>query len=114
MIDIESIGFRIKFHRLRNKLSQEELADLAHISRVHISYLERGQRVPSLDSFIRIANALNVSADELLANNLLAAGNATHAKDLDILLDCSFDEQQILLQSMYVLKKILRGYRISK
>ena len=38
MIDIESIGSRVKYHRLRNKISQEELAELAQVSRVHISY----------------------------------------------------------------------------
>ena len=47
MIDIESIGSRVKYHRLRNKISQEELAELAQVSRVHISYLERGERIPS-------------------------------------------------------------------
>lgn len=45
MIDIESIGSRVKYHRLRNKISQEELAELAQVSRVHISYLERGERI---------------------------------------------------------------------
>ena len=75
MIDIESIGSRVKYHRLRNKISQEELAELAQVSRVHISYLERGERIPSMESFINIANALNVSADELLANNLLVTGS---------------------------------------
>ena len=84
MIDIESIGSRVKFHRLRNKISQDELADLAHISRVRISYLERGERIPSLDSFINIANALNVSADELLADNLLVTGNNMNSEELEI------------------------------
>lgn len=114
MIDIESIGSRVKFHRLRNKISQDELADLAHISRVRISYLERGERIPSLDSFINIANALNVSADELLADNLLVTGNNMNSEELDILFDCSIDEQQILLRNMRALKGILRSYRISK
>ena len=59
MIDIESIGSRGKYHRIRNKLSQEELADLAKVSRVYISYLECGERIPSMESFINIANALN-------------------------------------------------------
>ena len=57
MIDIESIGSRVKYHRIRNKISQEELADLAQVSRVHISYLERGERIPSMESFINIAKA---------------------------------------------------------
>lgn len=114
MIDIENIGSRVKFHRLRNKISQEELAELAQISRVHISYLERGERIPSLSAFINIANALNVSADELLAGNLLVTSNNMNSEELDVLFDCTVDEQQILLQNMRALKDILRSYRISK
>ena len=114
MIDIESIGYRVKYHRLRNKISQEELADLAQVSRVHISYLERGERIPSMESFINIANALNVSADELLANNLLVTGHNMNGNELDILFDCSANERQILLQNMRSLKDTLRSYHISK
>ena len=114
MIDIESIGSRVKYHRIRNKLSQEELAYLAKVSRVYISYLERGERIPSMESFINIANALNVSADELLANNLLVAGNSINSSELDILFDCSANERQILLENMRTLKDILRSYYISK
>lgn len=114
MIDIQSIGSRVKYHRLQKKISQEELADLAQISRVHISYLERGERFPSLDSFINIANALNVSADELLADNLLVTSASLSPDGLDILLDCTADEQHILLSNLRDLKAILREYRISK
>lgn len=111
MIDIESIGSRVKYHRLRNKISQEELAELAQVSRVHISYLERGER---MESFINIANALNVSADELLANNLLVTGSNMNSEEQNILFDCSVNERQILLENMRKLKDILRSYHISK
>lgn len=110
MIDIESIGSRVKYHRLRNKISQEELAELAQVSRVHISYLERGERIPSMESFINIANALNVSADELLANNLLVTGSNMNSEEQNILFDCSVNERQILLENMRKLKDILRSY----
>lgn len=114
MIDIENIGSRVKYHRLRNKISQEELAELAQVSRVHISYLERGERIPSMESFINIANALNVSADELLANNLLVTGSNMNSEEQNILFDCSENERQILLENMRKLKDILRSYHISK
>ncbi|MFR3323457.1 MAG: helix-turn-helix domain-containing protein [Oscillospiraceae bacterium] len=114
MIDIESIGSRVKYHRLRNKISQEELAELAQVSRVHISYLERGERIPSMESFINIANALNVSADELLANNLLVTGSNMNSEEQNILFDCSVNERQILLENMRKLKDILRSYHISQ
>ena len=82
--------------------------------RVHISYLERGERIPSMESFINIANALNVSADELLANNLLVTGSNMNSEEQNILFDCSVNERQILLENMRKLKDILRSYHISK
>lgn len=114
MIDYKSLGSRVKYHRLRNKMSQEDLADRVQMSRVHISYLERGERVPSMESFVNLANALNVSADELLAGSLLITGGSMDDEGVAILDDCSSSERQILLQNMRALKNILRGYRITK
>lgn len=47
-------------------LSQKELATLVGMEPSMISHFEGGKREPSLENFIRIAKALNVSADMLL------------------------------------------------
>ena len=65
-IDYESIGKRIKHYRTQKKLSQEELGKAVFATPVHISYIETGARTPSLEILILIANALDVSADDLL------------------------------------------------
>ena len=114
MIDCKSIGARIRYHRTINKISQEELAFRTQMSRVHIGYIERGERAPSLESVINIANALNVSADELLLGNLLVAESRMSTEELDILNDCSTEECEILLKSMKGLKETIRAYRITK
>ena len=51
-------------------MKQEELAELAELSVNYISAIERGVKCPSLDAFVRIANALEVSSDELLRDSL--------------------------------------------
>ena len=114
VIDMKSIGARVKYYRLRNNLSQEELAEKVQISRVHIGNLERGEKLPSMEAFVNLANALNVSADELLADNLLITSSNVHSSGIDVLSDCSANEQKILLENMQALKEILRGYMISK
>lgn len=95
-------------------MSQEELAYRANISRVQIGRLERGERQPSLEALINIANALNVTADDLLAGNLLNSGSVHSEDQIAILTDCTKEETQILLQNMQSLKKIIRAYKISK
>jgi len=114
VIDCESIGARVKYHRVRVNMSQEELAYRANISRVQIGRLERGERQPSLEALINIANALNVTADDLLAGNLLNSGSVHSEDQIAILTDCTKEETQILLQNMQSLKKIIRAYKISK
>jgi transcriptional regulator with XRE-family HTH domain len=54
---------------LRDKkgLSQTDLADQSDVSRVMIGKYERGDAVPSLDAAKRIADALEVSLDYLVA-----------------------------------------------
>lgn len=65
-MDLSPIGSRIKAAREKKKITQEELAELLGMSTTHISVIERGVKPPKLETFIRIANVLEVSADYLL------------------------------------------------
>ena len=111
-MDCQSIGARVRHHRKKNGLSQEELAERAETSRVYISNIERGEAAPSLEVLLSIANALSVSADDLLAGNLLSANMGNTEEEMDILFDCSQEESRILLESMKAIKQVLRGYNI--
>jgi transcriptional regulator with XRE-family HTH domain len=53
--------------RKRADLSQDELSVRASVHRTEISQLERGLRVARIDTLIKLAVSLEVSADELLA-----------------------------------------------
>ena len=65
-MDLQAIGARIKAAREAKGMTQEDFAAALDMSRNHISVIERGQKVPKLDTFVAIANALDVSADNLL------------------------------------------------
>lgn len=47
-------------------LSQEEAGIRASLHRTEIGLLERGERVPRIDTAIKLAGAVNASVDELL------------------------------------------------
>jgi transcriptional regulator with XRE-family HTH domain len=53
--------------RKRADLSQDELSVRASVHRTEISQLERGLRIARIDTLIKLAVSLEVSADELLA-----------------------------------------------
>jgi transcriptional regulator with XRE-family HTH domain len=62
----QKIGSRIRDARVKNGMSQADLAVKANISLPHISDIELGKTNMMLSSFIRIAEALQVSTDSLL------------------------------------------------
>lgn len=69
-MDLKAIGSRIKAARETRQLTQEQLAEKAGLSTTHISVIERGVKGPSLETFVNLANALDVTADSLLLDVL--------------------------------------------
>ena len=65
-MDWSVVGKRIQAAREKAGYTQEELAAELDMSPTHISVLERGVKPPKLETFVRIANTLAVSADTLL------------------------------------------------
>ena len=52
--------------RRRSGLSQEDLGFAADLHRTEISQLERGLRVPRIDTLVKLAASLEVAPSELL------------------------------------------------
>jgi transcriptional regulator with XRE-family HTH domain len=61
-----SLRANLQALRELRKLTQSELGGRARIAAASISHFETGQRTPSLDSLVKLADALNVSVDALL------------------------------------------------
>lgn len=61
-------GLRIKEIRLKNHISQEGLALKADIDRTYIQSIESGKRNVSLVTIEKLANAFDISIDNLLKN----------------------------------------------
>ncbi len=67
---LDTIGKNIrKFHEIK-KLRQEDLAKKTDLTTNYISMIERGEKIPSLETFINILNSLGVSADMVLSDVL--------------------------------------------
>ena len=65
-----SVGNRIREVRKARGLTQEQLAEMANMSSAYLGEIERGKKVIGLDKFINIINALGLSADYVLCNEL--------------------------------------------
>lgn len=66
---VKDIGQRIADFRRVRGLSQEELAELATLSRISIARYEAGKIEPGAQALGRIADALEVTTDELLGRS---------------------------------------------
>lgn len=66
----KSFGKQLQKYRERAGYSQEYLAEKIECSSIFISYIERGVKSPSLDTLIKLSNALDVSIDLLLGKEL--------------------------------------------
>lgn len=64
------LGTRLRQARLQKGYTQQHLAEKAQISLVYLGEVERGKKMPSLSSFIHIVEALSISADYILRDEL--------------------------------------------
>lgn len=96
-INYKQIGIRIRQERIRNRLSQEQLAELANVSPQYISHIETGRKRASLEIIVYIVNALNISLDQLLADNLTASQYKYDAELYQIIKGCTNYERRVIL-----------------
>ena len=75
------IGKRIRFYRESKKWTQEKFAEKVGLSLTYIGMIERGDKIPKLETFIRIANILEVSADMILAD-VLTTGYSVKSSEM--------------------------------
>ena len=66
MLDAFTVGKVIQGCRENKGVSQEVLSGLAGIGRTHLSAIERGERRPTLETFFRISEALEIRPSDLL------------------------------------------------
>ena len=109
-----TLGIKIKRRRKAMKLSQGELADRVGINATHLSRLETGKYLPSVDVLKKVADVLDVSADYLLSDDDLEPAdvticNKTLAERLR-LLDSLDEADQVAL--VHVIDSMLTKHRL--
>jgi len=107
-LNYKKIGKKIKQARCRNNLTQMELADILDMSYSYISYIETGRRHMSLETFVMIANELNVTADFLLSSNIKKKPDDIREQIL-FFEECSTYEKNVILEAAKALKAILEA-----
>lgn len=94
-----TLGDRIKEVRKQQGFTQEQLAEQVDITLEYISQIERGLKVPSLQVFIKLVEALDVSADYLLRDTV-STRNLYGDKQLGSRLGRLTPKQRVALEAL--------------
>ena len=85
-------GEKIREARKRLGFSQEALANELGVSKVTVCWYENGDRIPSLEHFLKLSDILELSLDEIVGRevNVVASDEDTYSaklskKDLEII-----------------------------
>lgn len=91
-IDYKSIGRNIKEFRIKKGLTQVKLGEKSGVEPSNISHIERGATKVSLPTLVSIANALEVSLDEIVYESLIKNEHIIVNIINELLADCSASE----------------------
>lgn len=82
-MNYKNMGRNIAKMRIKNHLTQEQLAEKIDVSTVFISQIETAVRKPSLETIYKLSLALNTTIDTLIGNTSLQ----THYDEIAKLLE---------------------------
>ena len=107
-VDYKDMGKRIREIRESKHMTQAALSELAGIEPSNLSHIERAATKVSLPTLMNIANALEVSLDELVCGSLIKSEHIAVRQLNELLSDCTPDELQAVIEMVKVMKKIMR------
>lgn len=94
-----SIGTNIKIYRKKQNLTQKELATIVDVTDATINRYEQGQREPNIEMMNKIADALNVSVNDLISDSNTIDISSMSIEDLDFLYG---DNDLIALKNIFL------------
>ncbi len=72
-MDYVDLGKKVRARRMELNWTQERLAQEIGVSTSFIGHIERGSRKASIDTLVMLANAMEISTDEMLEGSLLVS-----------------------------------------
>lgn len=81
ILDSKCLGKKLKWYRAKAGWSLEDCSERIGISSRYLADIERGDKVPKLETFILILNTLAASADDVLQDSLVV-GHEPKSNDI--------------------------------
>lgn len=93
-----TIAERIRLYRQQKGFSQAELAEKSTVNNKSLSRYELGSSIPPADALKNIADALGISADSLLSDDVTTIKDVELFKKFEIIQDMNEDDKSIVLR----------------
>ncbi len=77
-------GEVVKQERIKRGLSQEKLGEILGVTKVSVCGYETGARTPTLNTFIRLLDVLEITPDQLLGREVMAVAEEETAYEFPI------------------------------
>ena len=108
-LDYIKLGKRICEIRNKRGYTQETLSELSGISPTHLSHIECAHTKASLEKFVILANALEVTLDDFFCDSLTQATIPYINKITELAEDCNEKEIRIFCSTLKALKESYRS-----
>lgn len=108
-MNLKAVGQRIQQARRNSGLTQEQLAEIVGLSPTHVSVIERGAKPTKVTNLVAIANALGVSADELLVDVLDNTAKAESNMIYDEIANLSPKQQSLVMKLLRAIVEELKS-----
>ena len=105
----QEIGRRIREARQSRNMSQQELAAKANLSLPHISDIENGKQAMKLVTFVKIIEALQVSADSGLRADVPSVSQLCQNEFGNLVEGCTPSEIEALKKIVIQVKQTMRA-----
>lgn len=106
-----TIAERIRLYRQQKEFSQSELAEKAGVNNKSLSRYELGTSIPPADALKAIADALNISADALLSDEIVSIKDKELLKRFQVIQEMTGEDKKMIIK---FLDLNIRDYKTKK
>ena len=96
-IDYNLLGRRIARLRKERRLTQDKLSEKAEISNNYLSNIENGRSIPSLETLVRLCEAMEVTPDTVLMGTVTDVKQYMNDDIQQLLAQCTPQEKRYVI-----------------
>lgn len=102
----QNIGLNIRKIRKELDMTQAQIAEKAAISSMHLSHIERGSTIMSLDCMLNLCTAMSTTPNNILVGEFELTAKASYDMLRGIMADLTEDENMLLLEIADSMRKL--------